>query len=164
MKPGLQGSEKVFERILVAVDGSQGALRAAKVGVRLAKRNEAELFVVSVVPRPTYAFTPIPTAGTPFTSVPTMGMTDYYRYASKSAEHSVDAAASLAKAQDVPVKKRVLRGAASVVESITDYAAAQNVDLIVVGTRGSGGFKRLLLGSVSSGVVNHAAISVLVVR
>ena len=71
---------------------------------------------------------------------------------------------SLAKRQNVKVTKRVLKGAASVVQSITDYAAAQNVDLIVVGTKGSGGFKRLLLGSVSSGVVNHGASSVLVVR
>ena len=83
---------------------------------------------------------------------------------SKSAEHWVDEAVSLAKAQDVPVKRRVLKGAASVVEAITNYSAAQKVDLIVVGTRGSGGFKRLLLGSVSSGVVNHATSSVLVVR
>jgi nucleotide-binding universal stress UspA family protein len=170
LNPGLQASESVFKRILVAVDGSQSSLRAAKVGVRLAKRNEAELIVVSVVPRPTYALTPISTvSGTgrrvdSFTPGSTSAMPEYYGYASKSAEHWVDEAVSLAKAQDVPVKRRVLKGAASVVEAITNYSAAQNVDLIVLGTKGSGGFKRLLLGSVSSGVVNHAATSVLVVR
>ena len=170
MDPGLQASGRVFKRILVAVDGSQSSLRAAKVGVRLAKRNEAELIVVSVVPRPTYALTPIPTVRMTgrrvdlYTPGSTNRMPDYYAYASKSAEQWVDEAVSLAKAQDVPVKTRVLKGTASVVEAITNYSAAQKVDLIVVGTKGSGGFRRLLLGSVSSGVVNHAASSVLVVR
>lgn len=162
MKPGLQASERVFTRILVAVDGSESSSRAAKTAVRLAKRNEAELIVLSVVPRPTYAITPIPTTGSP--SLPTIGFPDYYAYASKAAEQWVDEVVSLAKRQDVKVTKRVLKGATSVVEAITNYSVAQNVDLTVVGTKGSGGFKRLLLGSVSSGVVNHAASSVLVVR
>jgi nucleotide-binding universal stress UspA family protein len=52
----------------------------------------------------------------------------------------------------------------SVVEAIVDFAAKENADLIVVGTRGMTGFKRLLVGSVSSGVVNHARCPVLVVR
>jgi nucleotide-binding universal stress UspA family protein len=162
LKPGLQGTDKAFKRILVAVDGSESSLSAARVAVRLAKRNEAELLVLSVVPRPTYAFTPIPTAGA--TSVPTLGLPDYYRYASKDAERWIDRAVSLAESHQVKVRKRVLRGPSSVVESITDYAASQKVDLIVVGRTGASGFKRLLLGGVSTGVVNHAACSVLVVR
>jgi nucleotide-binding universal stress UspA family protein len=63
----------------------------------------------------------------------------------------------------VDVNTHVLRGS-SIVKAITDYAANQQVDLIVVGRKGTGGFKRLLLGSVSNGVVNHAASTVLVVR
>jgi nucleotide-binding universal stress UspA family protein len=61
------------------------------------------------------------------------------------------------------VSARVLRGS-SVVKAITDYGASRQVDLIVVGRKGLGGFKKLLLGSVSDGVVNHAASTVLVVR
>ncbi|HKM76807.1 MAG TPA: universal stress protein [Candidatus Bathyarchaeia archaeon] len=45
-----------------------------------------------------------------------------------------------------------------------DYAAGAGVDLIVVGTRGLGGFKKLVMGSVSTAIVNHASCSVLVVR
>jgi nucleotide-binding universal stress UspA family protein len=50
------------------------------------------------------------------------------------------------------------------VYAITNYADEKHVDLIVVGSRGMGGFKRMLLGSVSSGILNHAHCSVLVVR
>src|SRR5699024_5555442 len=39
-----------------------------------------------------------------------------------------------------------------------------NCDLIVIGSRGLGGFKKLILGSISSYVVNHASIPVLVVK
>jgi nucleotide-binding universal stress UspA family protein len=162
LKDGLDRSDKAFKRILVAMDGSESSLRAVKVAVRLARRNRAELLILSVVPRPSYAFTPIPTAGA--TSVPTLGLPDYYKYASKDAERWVSKAASLAKSHRLKVRKRVLKGPSSVVESITDYAASQKVDLIVVGRTGASGFKRLLLGGVSSGVVNHAASSVLVVR
>ena len=50
-------------------------------------------------------------------------------------------------------------------ESAEIYAeVAEKIDLIVMGTRGMGGFKKMLLGSVSSGVVTHAQCTVLVVR
>jgi len=43
-------------------------------------------------------------------------------------------------------------------------AEKEKVDLIVVGTRGRSGFKKLLLGSVASGVVNYAHCPVLIVK
>jgi nucleotide-binding universal stress UspA family protein len=52
----------------------------------------------------------------------------------------------------------------SVAESIISYADEQRADLIVMGTRGRAGLKRLVLGSVASGVVEHATCPVLVVR
>jgi len=52
----------------------------------------------------------------------------------------------------------------SVAESIVNYAAEQKAEMIVIGTRGRSGLKRLVLGSVASGVVAHAGCPVLVVR
>lgn len=47
---------------------------------------------------------------------------------------------------------------------IIDYAENNNVNLIVVGAKGRRGFKRLLLGSVASGVVTYAHCPVIVVK
>ena len=151
-------SNGLFAKILVAVDGSKNAHRAAKIAVKLSVRNGAELLVISVVPRPSYLFAPVSGAG-----VPPMGLGDYYTYATNDAVKWVNETISLAKDRGVVARGRVLKSA-SVVRSITDYAEDEKVDLIVLGTRGMGGFNRLLLGSVSNGVVIHAHCAVLVVR
>jgi nucleotide-binding universal stress UspA family protein len=52
----------------------------------------------------------------------------------------------------------------SVAKSIISYASEQKADLIVIGTRGKSGLKRLVPGSVASAVVEHAGCPVLVVR
>jgi nucleotide-binding universal stress UspA family protein len=57
-----------------------------------------------------------------------------------------------------------LIGSASAVGGIVGFAEKENVDLIVVGTRGRSGFKKLLLGSVASGVVSYAHCPVLIVK
>ncbi|CUR52155.1 UspA domain-containing protein [Nitrosotalea devaniterrae] len=52
----------------------------------------------------------------------------------------------------------------SVTDSLVSYAESHNVDLIVMGSRGFGGFKKLLLGSVASGVSQHSKCPVLIVK
>jgi nucleotide-binding universal stress UspA family protein len=52
----------------------------------------------------------------------------------------------------------------STVKSILDFAEEKNVDLIVVGTRGSSGIKKLLLGSTASGIVTYSSCPVIVVK
>lgn len=50
------------------------------------------------------------------------------------------------------------------IDSIVNYAESKKADLIVIGTKGRTGLKRLLLGSVASGVVTHASCPVLITR
>ena len=52
----------------------------------------------------------------------------------------------------------------SIVGAIVEYAERENIDLLVVGSRGLTGFKKLLVGSVASGVVTYAHCPVMVVK
>ena len=58
----------------------------------------------------------------------------------------------------------IIASTARTAAEIVDYAQQENVDLIVVGTKGRSGFKRLLLGSTASGVVTYAHCPVLVIK
>ena len=58
----------------------------------------------------------------------------------------------------------ILGGPLPVASSIVSYCENRGVDIIVVGTRGKSGFKKLLLGSVASGIVTYAHCPVLVVK
>ena len=62
------------------------------------------------------------------------------------------------------IKTDVITTPISVVSAILEYADKRDTDLIIIGTRGIAGFKRMLLGSVASGVVTYAHCPVLVVR
>ena len=69
-----------------------------------------------------------------------------------------------ARKQNVNIKYDILFRRVSVIDSILSYAEDNKIDIIVIGTRGLTGFKRLLVGSVALGVINHARCPVLLVR
>jgi nucleotide-binding universal stress UspA family protein len=58
----------------------------------------------------------------------------------------------------------MVRSFGSPSSEIVSYAEKKNVDLIVMGTRGRGKLKKILLGSTASGVVMNAPCTVMVVR
>lgn len=152
-------SEFPPRKILVAVDGSENSERASKAAIALAKLSHAELMVISVV-------APVVMVGFPSIGAdpyPT-GLQPYYDDAGKNGAKIVEGVVSQAKNAGVVATGYVERSPSSIVQTIVDKAASEKVDLIVVGTRGLGGFKKLLLGSVSSGVISHAETNVLVVR
>jgi nucleotide-binding universal stress UspA family protein len=80
------------------------------------------------------------------------------------AERLVSEMASLAKSVGVGARQKVMRHMGSVAEGIREYSDKNSIDLIVLGTRGLGGVKRLVFSSVAGGVVSNANCSVLVVR
>lgn len=84
--------------------------------------------------------------------------------ARRKGEKFVTAAASLAEKKGVRPKTAIIQHVDSLVRAITDYAEKNNINLIVVGTKGLGGFRRLPPGSVASGVVHYDRCSVVVVR
>jgi nucleotide-binding universal stress UspA family protein len=147
-----------FKRLLVAVDGSDNAARAVKVAVILAEKFGAELIVCHVIPTPSYSLAQAGIVG------PATILSDYFAAARKDAKKVVDEAVRLAEMEGVKATGVIRDNVFSVVEAIVKLAEDRNVDLIVIGTRGLTGFRRLLIGSVSSGVVSHAHCPVFLVR
>jgi nucleotide-binding universal stress UspA family protein len=62
------------------------------------------------------------------------------------------------------IKTDVITTPLSIVSAIVEYADKDDMTIIIMGTRGITGFKRMLLGSVASGVVTYAHCPVLVIR
>jgi nucleotide-binding universal stress UspA family protein len=149
----------VQKRILVSTDGSENANRAVAVASNLAKQTGCELLIVHVVSEA------IPAQYSPIgINTPAADYTDYFNTIEQQGKNLVDQVVQKAKQEGVNSRGEVLRTISSTVEAIVEVADKEHVDLIVVGTRGLGGFKKLLLGSVSSGIVSHANCSVLIVR
>ncbi len=159
-------STPLFKNILVAVDGSESSKRAAHVALGLAEKLKAELIVLHAISPPTSYYRsnfPVPVGMAP--PPPSQKEIDtYYAYARRVALGIVGDTVSEAKKVGTNVKTELPEGVSSVVETIINHAAKEHVDLIIVGTRGLGGFKKMLIGSVSSGVISHANCPVLVVR
>ena len=153
-------SEFPPKKILVPTDGSDNARRAERVAVRLAKDYGAELTILYVAALPAYLYA----APSPFGGAPVADLKDIFQTAEKEGKKLVDNSVEYAKSQGAMTVGNVLTSKSSVVFEITQYAQDNNVDLIVIGTRGLGGFKKMLMGSVSSGVVAHAHCNVIVVK
>ena len=62
------------------------------------------------------------------------------------------------------VRTDIFTDVESITGAIIDYASDKSIDLVIVGTKGRTGLKRLLLGSVAQGVVQHTHCPVLLVR
>jgi nucleotide-binding universal stress UspA family protein len=139
----------MFERILLAVDGSDHAVRAAKVAADLARRMESELWIVA-------AYDPIP----PFLGEPNMQEAINARL--EDAQSILKAAKAVVGEVAGGVHTEMLEGSSA--EAIIEVAKTRKSDLIVMGSRGLGRLAGLVLGSTSQKVVSHAPCPVLIVR
>ena len=145
-----------FGKVIVAFDGSKDSVKAVHLAASIATIYGSSLTLVHVYPSPAIGFSAA--SGMP---IPDYGELEE---ASKAAGREIlDRGVQAAKELGVEAHGELIE-APSVVEAIVSFAAAQKADLIVVGTRGMTGFKQLILGSVSSGVVSHASCPVLVAR
>jgi nucleotide-binding universal stress UspA family protein len=137
-----------MKRFLVAIDGSEGSDAAIDQALELAHSLGAQV---------TFAFVRKPPRSL-------LGFPYYERLLSAElakARATIDAALSKA-AGKIDARGEVLEGDA--VDEILTFADNSGADLIVMGSRGHGAFAGALLGSVSSGVVQHANVPVLVAK
>jgi nucleotide-binding universal stress UspA family protein len=149
------------KNILAAVDFSENALTASQYGAILAEKFGSRLVLVYVLQSQEYFAGPLTTSSKTANSI----LESYYSKAREKVQAWISNLASEIAIKGVKPETQILSDEdSSIVGAIVDYAERSGVDLIVVGTRGLGGFKKLVLGSVSQGLINHAGSSVLVVR
>ena len=149
-------TESGFGKILVAFDGSKDSQKAIHLACSLALKFGSELTVVHVFSSPSIGYSA--TAGMP---IPDYKMLED---AKKAASKEILSKGLQLAAHEGAAATGELIEAPSVVEALVEFAAKKEADLIVTGTRGMTGFKKLILGSVSSGLVNHAHCPVLIAR
>lgn len=146
----------MFKKILVCNDGSAHAMKAARAAIDIAQRFCSEVLVLNVL-APVATVAPYVIA---VEAAPDMG--EIMVEAENEQRATLACVASLFRNENIPV--RTLPEIGHAVEAISRVAEEEKVDLIVLGSRGMGGFQRFLLGSVSDGVAHHAHCPVLIVR
>lgn len=140
----------MFDQILLAVDGSEQALHAAKVAGDLARTVHAiELRVV-------VAYEPVPA----YLGEPNLQNTLNARL-NESQEVLQEAEGAIGETS-TQIQTEMIEG--QIAEAIINVAKTRHSDLIVMGSRGLGRFAGALLGSNSQKVVSEAPCPVLIVR
>jgi nucleotide-binding universal stress UspA family protein len=131
-------------KILVAYDGGDPARRALELTSQLAKRFEAEVAVISVVP-----VHPGRTPIDPWDDAPV---------------HKAQLAEASAYLRERGIEPAVIERAGDPAPTIEQFAEANGYDMVVVGSRGLGAVSRFLQGSVSEHVATHGTATVVVAR
>ena len=148
-----------FSKILVPIDGSLSSLTAAKYAINFATTYDSEIFFLAVVPSQIKHGDASGIFG-----MVTPSYLDHYK---KEAEKWFDQIIDDVKIQSYDINKianDVITTPMSTVGAIVHYAEKENINIIILGSSGKTGFKRMLLGSTASGVVTYAHCPVLVIR
>jgi nucleotide-binding universal stress UspA family protein len=141
----------IFSKILVAIDGSDASMDAAAYAISLSKGyNNSELYALHVIRADVDLFGPHETS-------------EFMTTMRNEGEKYLNKVKRNANEKNIQIKTEII-ACINIAGGIVDYAEDKDVDLIVVGTRGRSGFKKLLLGSVASHVVTYAHCPVLVVK
>jgi nucleotide-binding universal stress UspA family protein len=149
---GIHTEVAVFKTILVATDFSEVSANVLQCGREIARKFDASLHLVHVVADPA--------AGPWATEVYALPTTQLIVESQAQARSDLLEAVTGEERQSIAVAVPV----GSAATEIVSYAKDHDVDLIVVGTHGRGGFAHLMLGSVAERVIRTAHCPVLVVR
>jgi nucleotide-binding universal stress UspA family protein len=145
--------EEGFGDIVVAVDESERARNAVRLGSQLAKMARAQLTLIHIIHIPSYVYSY--GSGESIDRIET----DEKKYG----ENLLASASSIARQSGVEAREELIEDVRSPASGLVKYAEREGADLILVGARGVTTFERLLLGSVALGVLN-SKLPVLIVR
>ena len=152
MEESIEIKSKPRRQILIATDSSETAKEAADFGIEMVGCSGAKVYAVYVIET------------TPYRSVPLdqIWSNNVLEEFEKEGNEATSYVEKIAKDAGMEVESRVLKGDPA--EKIVTFAEDNNIDMIIMGSLGKGGYERLVMGSVSEKVMRHAKIPVLVVR
>ncbi|MCW3489532.1 universal stress protein [Dethiobacter alkaliphilus] len=147
-----------MEKILVATDGSETANKALGYALQLAEALKADITVISVAQE-----VPMAMSHEGITNADIARFKDnMLENMKKSAQEALNRAEKLFQQKGVAVNTRLEVGDPARV--ITDVAEKESFDQVIIGSRGLGGIRGMVLGSVSNKVVNSVKTNVTVIR
>jgi len=159
----LESLSKKFNKILVSIDGSKKSLDAADYGISLAKLFNAVVTVIHVLPQEIrYGYDSVDAIQPDIPSTPVKGIVELSKHEVQA--KLLNKIMEKAKEMDVNLQTDIIVATRSVASEIVDYADKLDADLIIAGTRGRSGLKRILLGSVASEILRYADCPVLIVK
>ncbi|MFB5598679.1 MAG: universal stress protein [Nitrososphaeraceae archaeon] len=153
--------EKQISKILVAIDGSEKSFEAAEYAVSLSLKLDSLVVALYVIVSET-AFT--------YSSRKIVGGSSLNTLLEKEKQQAERWFESVRQRLNIIQQTTVIKFKSqvivspSVVSAIVNFAENEKIDLIVMGTRGRSNLKKLLLGSVSLGVLTYSRCPVLVVK
>ena len=142
----------MFKKIVYPVDFSDYAGEILEYAVAMAKKFDAELHLIHVIPNLNY-FTPYESFLTP------ENLVAIERNIEKDVAEDFD---KLTKDLDIPVKRVVKTGVTFL--EIIDYVKEAGIELVVMGTHGRTGIEHILIGGVAEKVVRKSPCPVLTIR
>ncbi|WHY62954.1 universal stress protein [Cytobacillus firmus] len=168
-----------FNKIVLGYDDTDGSRQALNMAIGLVKQNpDVQLLVVQVFEETVEnipinnekAVEPVRTNGYLLEGIQIPPLPVYHDESSSNTharvKHSVDNtfynAREILEPYSINAKFDVIEGNSA--ESICEYAAAENADLIIVGSSGKGGIKKMFLGSTSTKIARNAPCPVLIAK
>ena len=141
----------MFTNILVPIDGSDNSFRALDAALLLSEKLGSNISVIHVMEE------------VPITHIGSEKMLNELLEAYKKENQDILLKCSeIANQKGLTIKTFLLQGNPASV--ILDYNKKKKFDLVIMGSRGLGKFKELILGSVSSKIVHHSPCAVLLIR
>jgi nucleotide-binding universal stress UspA family protein len=141
----------LFTNILVPVDGSDNSYRALDAALVLAEKLGSIITVIHVMEQ------------IPITHIGSEKLLSELLEAYKKENQNILSKCSeIATQKGLTVKTLLLQGNPASV--ILDYSKKEKFDLLIMGSRGLGKFKELILGSVSGKIVHHSPSAVMLIR
>jgi nucleotide-binding universal stress UspA family protein len=140
----------MFERIMIATDGSKHSERAAEVGIELARLSGGAITVVYVADTGRLSHLP-----------EDMALASIRDLLIREGEEATGYIEEMAKRAGVASAKKVVEGNPG--EELVRFADEAGVDAIVIGSCGRSGLEKFLLGSVAEKVVRTSTVPVITV-